>query len=91
MAVRRRVARRRNPVTAGGSWTASFYGYDGHGSVRMLTDTSGAVTATYTYDAFGILIHRKHDDFANVPLVGEEHDNAIDARSDPAVRRSAVF
>ena len=26
----------------------SFYGYDGHGSVRYLTDASGAVTDTYT-------------------------------------------
>ena len=34
----------------------SFYGYDGHGSVRLLTDASGTVTDTYTYDAFGGLI-----------------------------------
>jgi YD repeat-containing protein len=25
----------------GTSWTASFYGYDGHGNVRYLTDSSG--------------------------------------------------
>ena len=37
-------------------WQASFYGYDGHGSVRLLTDAAGAVTDTYTYDAFGNLI-----------------------------------
>jgi len=37
-------------------WSASFYGYDGHGSVRYLTDLSGAVTDTYDYDAFGNLI-----------------------------------
>jgi YD repeat-containing protein len=29
----------------------SFYGYDGHGSVRLLTDTTGAVTDRYDYDA----------------------------------------
>ena len=40
----------------GGSWSASFYTFDGHGSVRQLTDESGAVTDTYTYDAFGKLI-----------------------------------
>ncbi len=40
----------------GGGWTASFYGMDGHGSVRFLTDVNGAVTDTYSYDAFGILI-----------------------------------
>ncbi len=31
----------------------SFYGFDGHGSVRYLTDANGAVTDTYSYDAFG--------------------------------------
>jgi RHS repeat-associated protein len=33
--------------------TVSFYQYDGRGTVRMLTDVSGAVTDTYEYDAFG--------------------------------------
>jgi len=41
---------------AGGAWSASFYTTDGSGSVRQLTDESGAVTDTYTYDAFGKLI-----------------------------------
>ena len=36
----------------------SYYGYDGHGSVRQLTDSSGTVTDTYTYDAFGNLLER---------------------------------
>ena len=36
----------------------SFYSYDGHGSVRQLTDASASITDTYTYDAFGILIDR---------------------------------
>jgi RHS repeat-associated protein len=35
------------------TWTASFYGYDGGGSVRQLTNAAGAVTDTYAYDAFG--------------------------------------
>ncbi|MBA3534133.1 MAG: RHS repeat-associated core domain-containing protein, partial [Ardenticatenales bacterium] len=39
-----------------GTWTTSFYGYDGHGSVRMLTTESGRATDQYTYDAFGNLI-----------------------------------
>ena len=43
------------------AWIVSYYGYDGGGSVRQLLaerDGSGnvAVTDTYTYDAFGILI-----------------------------------
>ena len=41
-----------------GNWTTSFYQYDGHGSVRGLTDASGALTDTFTYDAFGVLINR---------------------------------
>jgi RHS repeat-associated protein len=32
------------------TWTTSFYGYDGFGSVRTLTDGTGAVTDTYDYD-----------------------------------------
>ena len=36
-----------------GAWTPSFYGYDGMGSVRQLTNSAGAVTDTYEYDAFG--------------------------------------
>src|ERR1700682_1220604 len=34
-----------------------YYVYDGHGSVRALTDQSGAVTGTCDYDAFGTLLH----------------------------------
>src|SRR5262249_28948852 len=34
-------------------WTPSFYGYDGMGSVRLLTDSAGAVTDTYDYDSWG--------------------------------------
>jgi YD repeat-containing protein len=41
-----------------GQWSLSYYGYDGHGSVRLLTDSAGSVTDTYAYDAFGSLISR---------------------------------
>jgi len=37
----------------GGTWTASFYGYDGGGNVRNLTNSGGTITDTYEYDAFG--------------------------------------
>ena len=43
---------------SGPNWTTSFYGFDGHGSIRFLMDSSGNVTDTYDYDAFGILIHQ---------------------------------
>jgi RHS repeat-associated protein len=38
---------------AGGTWTESFFGYDGGGSVRTLTGATRAVTDTYDYDAWG--------------------------------------
>jgi len=38
---------------SGSTWTPSFYGYDGHGNVRFLTNTAGAVGNTYQFDAFG--------------------------------------
>lgn len=34
----------------------SYYHYDGLGTVRQMTDDSGAVIASYTYDSFGNLI-----------------------------------
>jgi RHS repeat-associated protein len=39
-----------------GTWTPSFYGYDGHGNVRFLTNSAGAITDSYQYDAFGMPI-----------------------------------
>jgi RHS repeat-associated protein len=39
-----------------GNWTTHYYGYDAGGTVRQLTNGSGAVTDTYDYDAYGLLI-----------------------------------
>jgi YD repeat-containing protein len=36
-----------------GTSTTSYYGFDGHGSVRFLTNATGTVTDSYDYDAFG--------------------------------------
>lgn len=52
----------------------SFYGFDGHGSVRHLTDLNGVVTDTYTYDAFGILIGRTGTTDNNYLYCGEQYD-----------------
>jgi RHS repeat-associated protein len=38
------------------TWHATFYAYDGRGTVRFLTNESGQVTDTYVYDAFGTMI-----------------------------------
>jgi len=56
------------------AWTPSFYGYDGGGSVRMLTDSTGTVTDTYDYDAWGNEINTTGST-PNVYLYrGEQHD-----------------
>ena len=52
----------------------SFYGYDGSGSVRYLSDTSGAVTDTFTYDAFGTLISRTGATPNDYLYAGEQFD-----------------
>jgi choice-of-anchor C domain-containing protein len=55
----------------------SFYGYDGHGSVRYLTDVSGNVTDTYSYEAFGNLVGQMSST-ANVYLyAGEQRDGDV--------------
>ena len=54
--------------------TLSFYGYDGHGSVRQLTDATAVVTDTYTYDAFGILISRTGTTPNDYLYAGEQFD-----------------
>ena len=51
-----------------------YYGYDGISSVRLLTDTSGNLTDTYDYDAFGTLIYH-NGTTANVYLFqGQQYD-----------------
>ena len=52
----------------------SFYGYDGHGSVRFLTDPSAAITDTYSYDAFGNLISRTGTNSNDYLYSGEQLD-----------------
>jgi RHS repeat-associated protein len=36
--------------------STNFFGYDGHGSTRFLTDAGGGVANAFTYDAYGTLI-----------------------------------
>jgi RHS repeat-associated protein len=58
----------------GNDWTPSFYGYDGFGSVRLLTDATGTVTDTYDYDAWGNAVHTAGST-PNVYLYrGEQYD-----------------
>jgi RHS repeat-associated protein len=59
------------------TWSASFYGYDGHGSVRQLTSAAGAVSDTYDYDAFGTLINSTGSTPNNYLFAGEAYDSAL--------------
>jgi len=58
----------------GSAWALNFYGYDGHGNVRYLTDTNAAVTDTYDYDAFGTLIAQSGTTQNNYLYCGEQFD-----------------
>jgi uncharacterized delta-60 repeat protein len=40
-----------------GAGTISYLLSDGHGSTRLLTDSSGVITATFNYDAFGMALN----------------------------------
>lgn len=55
----------------------SFYGYDGHGSVRLLTDATAAVTDAYDYDAFGNLIYRSGTTPNDYLYSGEQFDTSL--------------
>jgi RHS repeat-associated protein len=59
------------------AWTPSFYGYDGGGTVRLLTDSTGTVTDTYDYDAWG----NEVDTTGSTPNVcmyrGEQYDSDL--------------
>ena len=58
----------------GGAWTPSFYGVDGGGSVRQLTNSSGTVTDTYEYDAFGNRVSSTGTTPNNYLYRGEQYD-----------------
>ncbi len=58
-------------VRAGG---VSYYGLDGLGSVRALTDPAGAVTDTYDYDAFGELLASTGSTPNDFRFAGEQLD-----------------
>jgi len=53
---------------------ASFYGYDGHGSVRQLTNAAGSITDSYDYDAFGNLVNQTGSTPNNYLFAGEQYD-----------------
>ncbi len=58
-----------------------YYGYDGHGSVRMLlSGLSGAsttITDTYDYDAYGQLLAKTGDTVNHYRYTGEQWDSDL--------------
>ena len=60
-----------------GAWTPSFYGYDGAGSVRQLTNSAGAVTDEYEYDAFGNSFTKQGTTPNNYLYRGEQFDSDL--------------
>jgi hypothetical protein len=56
------------------SGNVTYYGYDGLGSTRYLSDSSTNVTDTYTYDAFGIQIATNGTTLNNFRYTGEQWD-----------------
>jgi RHS repeat-associated protein len=63
--------------TISGTPTTSFYGYDGHSSVRQLTNSAGAVTDSYDYDAFGNLINSSGTTPNVYLFAAEAYDSAL--------------
>jgi RHS repeat-associated protein len=60
-----------------GAWTPGFYGYDGAGSVRQLTNSAGTVTDTYEYDAFGNEVNHTGTTPNNYLYRGEQYDSGL--------------
>ena len=53
-----------------------YYGYDGHGSVRFLTDDASTpnIKDTYDYDAYGNLVATTGTDYNPFLFAGEQYD-----------------
>jgi RHS repeat-associated protein len=55
--------------------TLSYYLLDGQGSVRGLTSTSGTLTDSYSYDAFGQLTSGQTNPASNYLYTGQQYDS----------------
>ena len=58
--------------------TPSYYLYDGLGSTRALTDASGVVTDTYTYEAYGTLLEQQGTTENAYLYTGEQYDPTLE-------------
>ena len=64
-------------LKVGSGWQTYFYGYDGHGSVRFLTDASGNVTDRYDYEGFGNLVNQEGTTVNSYLYSGEQRDVSL--------------
>jgi RHS repeat-associated protein len=55
-----------------------FYQYDGLGSTRSLTNSTGDITDTYDYEAFGEVINETGTTENNYKFTGEQFDSSLD-------------
>jgi RHS repeat-associated protein len=65
-------------ISQGRNGEESFYHVDGLGSTRALTDASGNVTDSYTYDAYGDLINSSGSTENNYLYTGEQYDSNLE-------------
>jgi RHS repeat-associated protein len=59
------------------TWKPSFYGYDGHGNVRLLSNTTAASTDSYDFDAFGMPVRTSGTTPNQLLYSGERYDSSI--------------
>jgi len=57
------------------TWTPSYFGYDGGGNVRQLTNSAGTITDTYEYDAYGNVLVTTGSTPNNYLYRGEQFDS----------------
>lgn len=55
----------------------SYYGYDGLGSTKFLTDTTGKVTDSYQYNAYGEITNKTGSTDNNYLYAGEQFDRSL--------------
>jgi RHS repeat-associated protein len=73
----RRISENLSPTVTGSTWAPSFYDYDGFGTVRHLTNTAGAITDAYDYDAYGNFFTRQGSTPNNYLYRGEQYDSDL--------------
>ena len=61
-------------ISSSRAFGTRFYGYDGHGNVRLLVDARSTITDRYDYDAFGVQIHKSEATSNNYLYTGEQSD-----------------